>query len=242
MYGTIIQIQEIIKPSEQGLSRPYVCRGEDGLQYYVKGRNSTRPSQCYEWICAHLGKAFGLNIPDVALVEISPELLAETPAHLRDVGAGIAFGSHECPMAQWFEPGYVSRVPEKLRRDVAVFDWWIRNDDRTSGNTNLLLDQQGNLVVIDHNAAFSSGFISHEFQEFHIFADSFAAVLSDFVEQENYANRLSAALELWDGICHNVPAEWFWVNDERDIRANFNLDIMRQQLDHCISPEFWRMV
>lgn len=242
MSATIIQIREIIRPAIQGMSLPYVCRGEDDLLYFVKGRNSTRASQCYEWVCAHLGKAFGLNIPDVALVEISPELLAETPAHLRDIGAGIAFGSRECPIAQWFEPGYVSRVTEILRRDVAVFDWWIRNDDRTRGNPNLLLDQQGNLVVIDHNAAFSSEFNCHDFQKFHIFSESFTAVLDDFVEQEHYAVRLSATLELWDEICHNIPAEWFWVNDEQDIRANFNLDLMRQQLGHCINPEFWRMV
>ena len=105
-----------------------------------------------------------------------------------------------------------------------------------------MLDKDGNLVVIDHNQAFSPDFTTREFQEFHLFADSFSKVLEDFVEQEHYASRLSVALEQWQEICHNIPPEWYWINDEQDVPANFNLDLMHQQLSRCMNPEFWRMV
>ncbi len=71
-----IPIIEILGPAEQGLSRPYKCRGEDGRLYYVKGRQTDRHSLWSEWLCGHLALAFGLNLPPFRLVEIPAELLA----------------------------------------------------------------------------------------------------------------------------------------------------------------------
>lgn len=33
-----LTIVEIIKQAEQGLSSPFLCRGDDGTLYFVKGR------------------------------------------------------------------------------------------------------------------------------------------------------------------------------------------------------------
>ncbi|MEW5824691.1 MAG: HipA family kinase [Pseudomonadota bacterium] len=35
---------EIIDRSEQGMTRPFICRGEDGFVYFVKGRGAARRS------------------------------------------------------------------------------------------------------------------------------------------------------------------------------------------------------
>lgn len=59
-----IQIIEITRQASQGRSEPYLCVGEDGLNYYVKGRQSGLPTRINEWICAHLGRVFGLPIPE----------------------------------------------------------------------------------------------------------------------------------------------------------------------------------
>lgn len=39
-----LTIVEIIKQAEQGLSSPFLCRGDDGDLYFVKGRASFRPA------------------------------------------------------------------------------------------------------------------------------------------------------------------------------------------------------
>ena len=84
-----ILIEEIIKPAEQGRSGPYFCRGADGHNYFVKGRNTGRRSQITEWICAHLAKTLGLPVAPFALVEIAPDLLKETPKAMQEIGAGL---------------------------------------------------------------------------------------------------------------------------------------------------------
>ena len=98
-----ISVVEILGPAEQGVSRPYRCRGEDGLLYYVKGRQTDRHSLWSEWLCGHLALAFGLKIPPFKLMEISEDLLMETRPELRNIGAGIAFGSQRLCCINPFE-------------------------------------------------------------------------------------------------------------------------------------------
>jgi hypothetical protein len=40
-----LTIVEVIKQADQGLSSPFLCRGDDGELYFVKGRASERASQ-----------------------------------------------------------------------------------------------------------------------------------------------------------------------------------------------------
>ena len=88
-----LTIIEIIKPAEQGVSTPYLCRGDDESLYFVKGRNSGRSSLWAEWLAGHVGRVFGLPIPPFALASVPASLVRECPAELRPIGAGIAFAS-----------------------------------------------------------------------------------------------------------------------------------------------------
>lgn len=154
-----VQIVEILGPSEQGRSRPYRCRGEDDAIYYVKGRQTNRASLWNEWICGHLAKRFGLNLPAFEIVEVGEDLVREAPNEWRDLGVGPAFGSRSYPGAIWMELSLIHLVPADVQRDVLVFDWWIKNCDRLKANTNLLIDAAArDLVVIDHNLAFDMNF------------------------------------------------------------------------------------
>ena len=49
-----IQIVEIIGRSTQGITRPFICRGEDGHIYFVKGRGAGKRSLICEWIAGNL--------------------------------------------------------------------------------------------------------------------------------------------------------------------------------------------
>ena len=49
-----LTIVEVLGRSSQGRTEPYVCRGDDGEVYFVKGRSATRPGLISEWLCARL--------------------------------------------------------------------------------------------------------------------------------------------------------------------------------------------
>ena len=59
-----VNIVETISRSIQGITRPFVCRGDDGWLYYVKGHGAGRQALIAEWIAGNLGKRLGLPIPD----------------------------------------------------------------------------------------------------------------------------------------------------------------------------------
>jgi hypothetical protein len=237
-----ILIEEIIKPAEQGRSGPYFCRGADGHNYFVKGRNTGRRSQIIEWICAHLAKALGLPVAPFALVEIAPELLKETPKAMQEIGAGLAFGSQEYVGALWFELEHVDKVDVTLKRDILVFDWWIRNADRLTTNSNLLWDAvKEKVVVIDHNLAFDADVAAPDFLSHHIFGGQFEAVFQDLVEQTRYQTRLCSALAVLAKAYDSVPEEWWWFDDERTVKADFNWAAARALLQRCESNDFWRV-
>jgi hypothetical protein len=238
-----VQIVEILGPSDQGRSRPYKCRGEDDEIYYVKGRQTDRASLWHEWVCGHLAQRFGLNVPTFEIVDVGEDLLRETPAEWRDLGVGPAFGSRLYPSAVWMEVGLINSVPIIVQRDVLVFDWWIRNCDRLTGNTNLLVDAAAmKLVVIDHNLAFDINFSHDEFLAHHVFASHWAAICSDLMVQAEYSQRLSVALEGLTVDCHNVPKEWHWANTEMDVPADFDLAHVQKILNRCTTTELWRPV
>ncbi|WP_409527298.1 HipA family kinase [Rhizobium sp. BK591] len=49
-----IEIEEVLRRSDQGVTRPYICRGADGKLYYVKGKDAGYESLVKEWIAGTL--------------------------------------------------------------------------------------------------------------------------------------------------------------------------------------------
>ena len=50
----------IRRGKEQGVTRPFRCRGENGKWYWVKGNYAGKVALCSEWIAGRLAQAFGL--------------------------------------------------------------------------------------------------------------------------------------------------------------------------------------
>ena len=89
-----LKVVEIIGRSEQGFTKPYICRCDDGEVYFVKGRSATRRGLINEWLCANLAEAFGLPIAPFALAEVPQELIeADLTGWLKGLGAGAVFAA-----------------------------------------------------------------------------------------------------------------------------------------------------
>jgi len=243
--SSALQIVDILERSEQGRTRPFLCRCDDDQLYFVKGRDAGHRSLLCEWLAGHLAKAFGLPVPDFVVAQAPQKLLNLHPEG-RDLGAAPVFASRRMDFAQDLTVSLCNKVAPVLQRDVLVFDWWVRNADRTlttrSGNPNLLWAAgSSDLVVIDHNLAFDPGFDAVQFTETHAFSGQIPFVFQDLVEPPSYAARLQRALEVWPDACNNAPAAWWFVDEEQTVPTDFDAAAALAMLKRCTTQEFWRL-
>lgn len=71
---TALQVIEIVRRLDQGMTRPFLVRAEDDALYVAKGRETTQRGLIAEWICAHLAQYLGLSIPLFSLLQVPQEL------------------------------------------------------------------------------------------------------------------------------------------------------------------------
>jgi hypothetical protein len=238
----MIQIVEILGRSEQGVTRPFICRGDDDNTYFVKGVGAGRRSQVCEWIAGGLALELGLPIAPFEIVDVPEELVAASPDY-RELGVGPAFGSLKQTIME-LNYAMVDDVPAALRQAVLAFDWWIRNNDRmlteSGGNPNLFWEpEEERLVIIDHNQAFDPNFSVKDFQEYHVFRCARHGVFEDALRREEYRESFCSALEKWRDICGRIPGEWHYQDSEMTVEADFDLDAMFAMLNLCNTDALW---
>ncbi|WP_295434190.1 HipA family kinase [uncultured Thiodictyon sp.] len=237
-------ISEVLKRSEQGVTRPFICRGDDELIYFVKGIGAGRRSQICEWIAANLGHALEIPIPPFAIVEVPPDLIEiGGRPDLGQLGAGPAFGSARHPLIE-LSPSAVVQVPHAVQWSVLAFDWWLRNGDRTltatGGNPNLFWDPAArNLLVFDHNQAFDTYFDPVDFRKLHAFSARIPELFDDIVRRDDFAKRLELALGRWKEIVDTIPPAWYFADPEMTIPADFDFTAAFNTLARCSEKDFW---
>lgn len=239
-----VQIIEILGRSEQGMTKPYICRVDDGNIYFVKGIGSGRRSQVCEWIAGNLALHIGLPIAPFELVDVPLELVESNPDY-GDLGYGLAFGSRKQMIMELNYQG-ISQVSNELQQAVLAFDWWIKNDDRnlteTGGNPNLFWEpEKEKLVVIDHNLAFDPNFSVDNFKQLHVFSRQFDYLFNDLSYRLKYERKFKMALTHWDEICAKLPREWYYFDADMTVSADFDLNAMLKTLQRCNTNSFWEM-
>ncbi|MED5508918.1 MAG: HipA family kinase [Pseudomonadota bacterium] len=210
----MIEIVEIVEDTVQGLTRPALCHGIDGNKYIVKGREAQNIGLKKEYICAHLGQKFGLPIPEFTLATFPNELLEFDAELVRRFGNGPCFASKYYPHLQEFDRSSYSQKNAQFFKDLFVFDYWIKNDDRNfvaenGGNPNLIVDsKREKIFVIDHNLAFDEHFELESFKQSHAgckywFEDQIA-----LFNREAYEQKMSYALQGLEAFVDTMPEEW----------------------------------
>lgn len=244
----VVEIAEIIERSNQGITQPFLCRGEDGRLYYVKGRTTGRRGKLCEWTAGHLAKALGLPVPDFCVVRVPPELVGFASEQLEaaDLGAGFAFASLQVPAAQEFTVAQMPHVPKETKEAIAVFDLWVRNGDRTltelGGNPNLLWSVgTESLAMIDHNLAYDATFSAQQFLDIHVFRGEMAQLLLDSAKRAQWADRLTRALPAWDEACDSAPSEWWFADEDGLILVDFDRAEIYELLMACATEGFWKL-
>lgn len=237
-----IQIVEIMGRSEQGITQPFICRGDDDNTYFVKGIGAGRRSQVCEWIAGKLALELVLPIAPFEIVDVPIELIEGNP-HYDDLGTGPAFGSLKQTIME-LNYAAIDRVPDDLQRRVLAFDWWIRNWDRmlseTGGNPNLFWEPEDEqLVVIDHNQAFDPDFSQENFMKYHVFSRQCHDLFGDALYMESFKKEFQLAFKKWQEICDNIPQEWHYLDTDMSTPANIQLDAIFNILNRCNTENLW---
>lgn len=239
-----VEIVEVIRRSEHGMTEPFICRGDDDNFYFVKGIGAGRDSQIKEWISGNLAQHFGLPIAPFGLVTVPEEILEVLPpGDARSLGAGPAFGSLERRVTELSFP-QIHSVPIEIRKALLCFDWWISNGDRClsdkGGNPNLFWKpNMRELVVIDHNQAFDSEVNANTFFRDHIFHDVSSEIADDLVERQIYTDKMTYSLSHWDAIVAALPEEWFYIDPEMTIKVGLATAELKLHLLRYLNDDFW---
>jgi len=240
-----LEIVEVIRRSDQGVTEPFICRGEDDFLYFVKGFSAGRLSQIREWICACLAQKLGLPIPKFAIVNVSDALidpLSDMP--LADLGSGLAFGSRKRELTADVLFSQIDLIPQNIRRDIMAFDRWIRNYDRTlseqGGNPNILwASDTEDVVIIDHNNAFDVQMAGHIFASRHIFGREYLPILQDKSATDGYSHRFDDVLTHWPEIIGALPTEWLFMDADQSVPVKFNDENAEAMLREHRTEGFW---
>lgn len=243
MMNTPVTITEVLGRAEQGMTRPFLCEGDDWMTYYVKGDYAGLRSLCCEWVGNRL---FHLALPNALLgappfqmAEV-PEALIEGSAHedIRDLGVGKVFASMRIGEGQELTWSAAQNWPEETMALLLLLDLWLQNEDRSlsalGGNPNLLVTQlpplpaedpgvalwkdhrrREKLWAYDFNLAFDLDFNRERFFASHVFGGMLGRWPEGF--RERMEIRLSAALDEVGTFFAELPPEWLHVDGDESL-------------------------
>lgn len=245
MIERTLVAEEILRPTEQGRSCPFLVRDSDGDIYVVKGIDGAgRPALVSELICAELGSRCNLPIPNYGIMDVSPMLLEHCGVEkARELGGGPAFASRLIQHAAELRFSQVAGIDEALQQRVLLFDIWVNNGDRQltdlGGNVNLLIKPGNELVVIDHNLALLDT-EPPDWVKYHAFSGQMET-LDDLVVRATHLEALDKALEDWDTITGLLPDEWIYRDqDDHTMPSLPTLEERFQWLNRLSTNDIWR--
>lgn len=232
---TTMQVAEIIRRLDQGVTRPFLVRAEDDALYVAKGREATPRGLMAEWVCAHLGHALGLSLPEFALLDVPLELVMAFGSQGAALGPGLVFGSKQEANVQEFAVAQLRRVPVEERRRLLAFDWWVENADRSltphGGNPNLLwraADRR--MLVIDHNLAFDPAFDEAAFLATHVFREEASSLFGDLVCRAEASGWLASSLDSFDVAVESLPPAWSWLDAGQSVPVRVDWNAVKARL------------
>jgi len=153
-----VQAARYITPLREGGSVPALVEADDGNAYVVKLRGAGQGARVLiaELLAGQVGRALGLHVPDLALVELDLALARTEPdPEIQDLlraSIGVNLGLRHLDGAVTFDPAARPGPDGATASTIVALDSFTTNVDRTARNPNLLW-WRGVLAPIDHGAA-----------------------------------------------------------------------------------------
>jgi HipA-like protein len=209
-----------VTPLREGGSLPAVVEAEDNGLYVLKFRGAGQGPKALiaELVAGEIGRALGLLVPEIVLMELDPVLGRSEPDFeiqaLLKASAGLNLALDFLPGALAYTPAAPASAPldAALASAIVWFDAYVTNVDRTARNTNLLVWHK-RVWPIDHGAAL---YFHHSWARYaERSRDRFAAIKDHVLLPKASALEeadavLSARLtpEILRGIVTAIPDGW----------------------------------
>ena len=207
-----------VLPLREGGSLPAIVEADDLGLYVVKFRGAGQGilALIAELIAGEIGRALGLRVPEIVLVEIDPALARNEPdyeiRHLLKSSAGLNLALDYLPGSTMFDPAARDAAPRDEASLLVWFDAFVQNVDRTPRNANLLVWHR-KLYPIDHGAAL---FLHHDWPTMNDKIESPFAPIRDHVllpwaadiATAGAAARAKLTHDVLSGILSSVPDAW----------------------------------
>ena len=153
-----VRATRYVLPLREGGSLPAIVEADDLGLYVVKFRGAGQGilALIAEIIAGEIGRALGLLVPDIVLLDLDPTLGRNEPdpeiRQLLRASAGLNVALDFLPGSTMFDPAAHDAAPSFDASLLVWFDAFVLNVDRTPRNANLLLWHR-RLHPIDHGAA-----------------------------------------------------------------------------------------
>ncbi len=212
-----------VAPLREGGSLPGLMEADDDGLYVVKFRGAGQGPLALvaELVAGEIGRALGLPVPELALVEVDVALArAEPDAEIQD----LIKASGGVNLAMDFLPGSLpftaaADVAADFAAEVVWFDALMTNVDRTPRNPNLIC-WHGRVWLIDHGAAL---YRQHGASDFALEAGRPFPQIADHVLLPAASSVLDAGARLGprlsgsvvEEIVARVPQAWLGGRDRR---------------------------
>lgn len=156
-----------LTPFREGGSLPGLVEADDDGLYVAKFHGAAQGPRALvaEVIAGELGRALGLPVPELVLVDVDPALAGVEPdpwvGELLARSPGINLGVDFLPGSMTFDPRADGRPDAELAASIVWFDALVTNTDRSPRNPNIL-SWHRRLWLIDHGACL---FIHHTWRD-----------------------------------------------------------------------------
>jgi hypothetical protein len=228
-----VRATRYVTPLREGGSLPAIVEADDSGLYVLKFRGAGQGPLALvaELLSGEIGRALGLAVPELVLVEVDPVLgRNEADPEIRDLlraSVGINLALDYLPGSATFDAA-ADRVEPALASEVVWFDAFTTNVDRTPRNPNLLWWHKA-LYLIDHGASL---YFHHSWASRESMAESRFPAVRDHVllrfasEIEEADRRLRPRLgdDLFSWLAAQIPDDWLPIEpglEPADRRAGY---------------------
>ncbi len=153
-----VRATQYVTALREGGSLPAIIEADDLGLYVLKFRGAGQGPLALvaELVAGEIGRALGLRVPELVLVEVDAALGRNEPdEEIRDLlraSVGLNLALDYLPGSSMFDPAAGDAADARTASLAVWFDAFVANVDRTARNANLL-SWHRELYFIDHGAA-----------------------------------------------------------------------------------------
>jgi hypothetical protein len=220
-----LTVTRYVTPLREGGSLPAIVEADDDGMYVLKFRGAGQGPKALvaELIAGEIGRALGLPIPEIVLLELDGALARSEPdfevQELAKASTGLNLGLDYLPGAVAFGSLDIARVDPLLASRIVWFDAYMSNVDRTVRNTNMLYWHQ-RLMLIDHGAALyfhhaTNDYLTRVHDPFRSIKDHVLLSVASELAEATRVSRTLLTPEVMDTIVGEVPLAWLEDEEQR---------------------------